>query len=229
MLSINLHDRAKDIIGRFLKKQTPTGYFKSQDGEWDSNGQVLWIMKKFCELSGEMPDKAWEKPIINALNWIIRKRASNKTSSKCSGLFPAGFSAEHFGPNDYYYWDDFWGVAGLDAGEFLLKKLGRKDQAEEYLKEKYSFLGSINKSIENVQREQDISSIPSSPFRRMDSSAIGSLASSYPLKIYTSQDKNIKNTTDYLVKNDFLNGLFFHEIAHSGVNIYLSLQIAQVL
>lgn len=229
MLSVNLHHRAKDIIGRFLKKQTPTGYFKSQDGEWDSNGQVLWIMRKFCELSGEKPDKSWEKPIINALNWIIRKRTSTKKGSKCSGLFPAGFSAEHFGPNDYYYWDDFWGVAGFDAGSFLLNELGREDLAEDYLKEKYSFLGSIDKSIEKVQKEQEISCIPSSPFRRMDSSAVGSLVASYPLQIYTSEDKNVRDTADYLLENDFLNGLFFHEIAHSGVNIYLSLAIAQVL
>ena len=229
MLAVNLHDRAKDIIGRFLKRQTPTGYFKSQDGEWDSNGQVLWIMKKFCELSGENPDKSWEKPVINALNWIIRKRTSNKKGGKCSGLFPAGFSAEHFGPNDYYYWDNCWGVAGLDAGSFLLNKLGREDLAVGYLEEKDSFLQSISESIKKVQKEQRISTIPSSPFRRMDSSAVGSLVASYPLQIYASQNKNIINTTDYLVKNDFLKGLFFHEIAHSGVNIYLSLEIAQVL
>ena len=229
MLSLNLHDRAKDIIGRFLKKQTPTGYFKSQDGEWDSNGQVLWIMRKFCEMAGESPDKKWEKPIINALNWIIRKRKSNKNKGKCSGLFPAGFSAEHFGPNDYYYWDDFWGVAGLEAGIFLLKKLGREDLVEDYLKEKNSFLGSINESIEKVQKEQGISTITSSPFRRMDSSAVGNLVASYPLQIYGAKDESMTDTVNYLGMNDFLKGLFFHEIAHSGVNIYLSLEIAQVL
>jgi hypothetical protein len=229
MLSLNLRDRAKKIIGEFLKRQTAAGYFKSQDGEWDSNGQVLWIMKKFCEFSGENPDKRWEKPIVSALNWIIKKRKSNKNGGKLSGLLPAGFSAEHFGPSDYYYWDDFWAVAGLDAAGYLLDKLGREARAEDSLKEKYSFLESINKSIETVQNEQGISSIPSSPFRRMDSSAVGSLVASYPLQIYTAQDKTIRDTAVYLLKNDFLNGLFFHEIAHSGVNIYLSLEIAQVL
>lgn len=229
MLALNMHEKVKNVIDGFLKYQLPSGYFKSQDGEWDSNGQVLWIMKRFCELSGEKPDKSWEKPIISAINWIKRKRTSVKKGGKYSGLFPAGFSAEHFGPNDYYYWDDFWGVAGLCAGEYLLKEFGREDLAGKSLKEKDSFLKCIDNSIGTAQKEQDISGIPSSPSRRMDSSAVGALVSSYPLKIYTPRDKNILDTARYLMDNDFLNGLLFHEIAHSGLNIYLSFAVAQVL
>jgi hypothetical protein len=63
----------------------------------------------------------------------------------------------------------------------------------------------------------------------MDSSAVGNLVASYPLKIYKPEDERIKNTVNYMLEKDFLHGLFFHEIAHSGLNIYLSLQVAQVL
>jgi hypothetical protein len=229
MLMVNLHKQAKTAIDSFLRRQTATGYFKSQDGEWDSNGQVLWIMNKYCQFTGEAPDKKWEKPIISALNWIKRKRRSKNQPDECAGLLPAGFSAEHFGPNDYYYWDDFWAIAGLDAGMLLLDKLGIKSDTTDYVSEKKSFLDAINTSIKKVQKKHNISAMPSSPFRRLDSSAVGTLVASYPLKIYAPDNKNINNTTDYLLRECFLNGLFFHEIAHSGLNIYLSLQIAQVL
>jgi hypothetical protein len=229
MLLVNLHKQAKAAIDAFLSRQTATGYFKSQDGEWDSNGQVLWIMNRYCQLTGEAPDKKWEKPIISALNWIKRKLKSKNQPDKCTGLLPAGFSAEHFGPNDYYYWDDFWTVAGLDAGRILLEKMDIKSDLANIIYEKESLLVAINNSIEKVQKQHEISTIPSSPFRRMDSSAVGTLVASYPLKIYAPDNKNINNTTDYLLRECFFNGLFFHEIAHSGINIYLSLQIAQVL
>jgi hypothetical protein len=229
MLLLNLHKQAKTAIDSFLCRQTAAGYFKSQDGEWDSNGQVLWIMNIYCQLTGEAPDKRWGKPIIHALNWIKRKRKSKNQPDICAGLLPAGFSAEHFGPNDYYYWDDFWAVAGLDAGRVLLDKMDIRSGLDDYVSEKESFLSAINTSVEKVQKKHSISAIPSSPFRRLDSSAVGTLVASYPLKIYTPDDKNIKKTADYLIDECFFNGLFFHEIAHSGINIYLSLQIAQVL
>lgn len=36
-------------------------------------------------------------------------------------------------------------------------------------------------------------------------------------------------TVDFLLKKCFLDGAFYHEISHSGINVYLSLQVAQVL
>jgi hypothetical protein len=229
MLSVNLSERAKKVIDMFPALQSPTGYFRSQDGEWDSNGQVLWIMKRYCEVSGHPPDNAWVGPIRNAINWISRKRISNHKKEKHSGLFPAGFSAEHFGPSDYYYWDDFWGVAGLEAGEFFMDSPGVKNSNKDITADREAFLNSINKSIEAVCKEQSISTVPSSPHRRMDSSAVGVLVADYPLRLYAPGEKMMIDTANYLVANDFVNGLFFHEIAHSGINIYLSLHIAQVL
>ena len=45
-------------------------------------------------------------------------------TTRARGLLPAGVSAEHLGPFDYFYWDDFWGVAGLRAGAELLRAVG---------------------------------------------------------------------------------------------------------
>ena len=43
LLTLGLLERAERAIEYFLTRQTITGYFESQKGEWDSNGQVLWI------------------------------------------------------------------------------------------------------------------------------------------------------------------------------------------
>ncbi len=229
LLAAGLAERARRIIDSFPALQTPSGYFRSQDGEWDSNGQVLWIMKRYCEMTGQEPDENWRRSIWRAVKWISRKRTSRKGGEKHAGLFPAGFSAEHFGPNDYYYWDNFWGVAGLDAACFLAAGSDAGENTIECLDQKSSFLKAIDESINKVREEQGISTVPSSPYRRMDSSAVGILSAVYPLKIWEASDERIVNTVNYLMENDFVNGLFFHEIAHSGLNVYLSLHIAQVL
>src|SRR4030067_1017945 len=56
-----------------------------------------------------------------------------------SGL-SAGFSAVHLGPYDYYYWDDFWGVAGLRAAAWLLDALGEPGTAADFRREADGFL-----------------------------------------------------------------------------------------
>jgi hypothetical protein len=63
----------------------------------------------------------------------------------------------------------------------------------------------------------------------MDAGAIGSLVASYPLQIYAPNDERILRTTKFLMEKYFLQGAFYHEISHSGINIYLTLHIAQVL
>ena len=123
MLCVGMTTRSEKVIDRFHLRQTFNGYFLSQDGEWDSNGEALWIMRRFCELTGQKPKQAWQQPIYKASKWIQKKRISKK-GSVGYGLLPVGFSAEHLGPNDFYYWDDFWGVAGLRAGAWLADQYG---------------------------------------------------------------------------------------------------------
>ncbi|MBD3379806.1 MAG: hypothetical protein GF408_05020 [Candidatus Omnitrophica bacterium] len=229
MLSVNMSREARRILDLFPRSQGPTGYFRSQEGEWDSNGQVLWIMNRYSELAGEPPPEAWERPIRSAVSWIERKRSSGRRPPECEGLFPAGFSAEHFGPNDFYYWDDFWGAAGLEAGERLARITGKDRLASRCGAGRNSFMNAINSSIERAREQKKIAGMPVSPYRRMDSSAVGSLVAGYPLKLYAPDNRMLLATAEYLMENNFIDGLFYHEIAHSGINIYLSLQIAQVL
>ena len=44
LMALNLKEKSRAIIDDFDRRRTMGGYFKSQTGEWDSNGQVLWIM-----------------------------------------------------------------------------------------------------------------------------------------------------------------------------------------
>ncbi|MBI4395222.1 MAG: hypothetical protein HY583_03385 [Candidatus Omnitrophica bacterium] len=229
LLCAGLIDRVEKILDSFPSRQTPLGYFRSQDGEWDSNGQVLWVMQRFCELSGKPPKREWKNAISQAAHWIRRKRLPENLKEPHAGLFPPGFSAEHLGPNDYYYWDNFWGVRGLKAAAELLDFLGEEKSARDFQHEANSFLESIERSLNKVSGNLGHAAMPASLYRRMDAGAIGSLAASYPLQLWPAQDERILATADYLLKNCFVLGGFFHDVSHSGINAYLTLHVAQIL
>ncbi len=229
MLSVGMFEGAQKNIDKFFKWQTSTGYFYSQEGEWDSNGEVLWLIRRFCELTKTIPPKRWENNIYRAASWIKRKRLSTKTDKPHSGLLPAGYSAEHLGPSDYYYWDNFWSIAGLESAGYLAGLYGKEKKKQSFLKESESLLSSLNQSLEKVSQRLGKELIPASPYRRMDSGAVGSLVGGYPLGLLTENDQRLKNTAEYLLENCIVKGGFFHDMSHSGINPYLTLHLAQVL
>jgi hypothetical protein len=61
----------------------------------------------------------------------------------------------------------------------------------------------------------------------MDAGSVGSLVADYPLQLLAPGDPLIVNTIDYLQNNCFHSGAFFQDMIHSGINIYLTLAIAQ--
>lgn len=229
MLCVGLMERAERVLDRFPGRQTPLGYFRSQDGEWDSNGQALWILGRFCAMSGRPPKPAWQASIAKAGRWIQRKRLSSKLTEPHAGLLPAGFSAEHLGPNDYYYWDDFWSVGGLGAAAELLMASGNAAEAEAFRREADDLLRCIHRSLEATSRRLGHQAVPASPYRRMDAGAIGSLAAGYPLQLWTPDDRRLTETVEFLLARCFLDGSFFQNISHSGLNAYLTLHVAQTL
>ncbi len=229
LLVCNLTKRVEKILDHFPARQKLTGYFCSQEGEWDSNGQVLWIFKRFCELTRTAPKAAWKDCITQGARWIEHKRLPADLQQDYAGLFPPGFSAEHLGPNDYYYWDDFWGVEGFLAAAYLLERYQETGKSRHYAEEAVKFMNCIETSLARTAKRLDTLAMPASPHRRLDTGAIGSLAPGYPLAQWAPDDARLLTTVDYLLKNHFIHSGFFHDMSHSGLNPYLTLMVAQIL
>ncbi|MBN1585883.1 MAG: hypothetical protein JW937_00465 [Candidatus Omnitrophica bacterium] len=227
MLCVGLSERVENILDRYPARQTSAGYYLSQDGEWDSNGEALWSIRRFCESTGKKPDPKWKQTVYRAAKWIQNKREFKKGGNSY-GLLPVGFSAEHLGPNDYYYWDDFWGVAGLQASAFLAEQFGDRALAVRFTRQAEDFLSCIETSLKTVSGRTKGDAMPASPYRRMDAGAIGSLVAGYPLQLFPGQDPRLLNTAGFLLRKCFVQGGFYQEISHSGINVYLTLHIAQV-
>ncbi len=229
LLGVGLGGRAQRLVLNFPQRQTINGYFKSQEGEWDSNGQVLWLAGRLHELTDVPYDDAFLKSIFKGADWIHHKRDRRNADPRQRGLFPPGFSAEHLGPNDYYYWDNFWGLAGLRMAAQLAGSFNAPTKQMRFDEQADAFQKDIMDSIAQIPQKRKKGGLPASPHRRMDAGAIGSLVADYPLQIFEPNHPMIMNTIHYLMQNCFHAGAFFQDMIHSGLNVYLTLAIAQTL
>jgi hypothetical protein len=225
---LGYHRRARQVIDGFPERQMPNGFFRGPDGEWDSNGEALWLIEQHTALSHSI---SWLKHIFpyiqHGTEWIIQKRKqSQDTVTTHRGLLPPSLSAEHFGMVDQYYWDSFWGLRGIRSAAALARILHRHEIAERWEREAELFSKEIQRSLEIVADRLGRNLIPASPSRPFDESAIGFVSGIYPLGITdvfpSAFDATLHEFTDRFVDDKG----FFHPIIHSGYNPYLTLQIA---
>ncbi len=227
LLALGGVDRTRRVLRHFTPRQRRDGYFLSQEGEWDSNGEAIWMFHRFALLTGEALPEPWLTSIAKGARWVMRKRLPRGTGKPEAGLLPAGFSAEHLGPNDFYYWDDFWGVAGLRCAADMLRDTNPKF-ARECDDVAVEFLRTIEESFPRGPQRRFPGAIPASPKRRMDSGAVGNLVADYPLQLFPPGDERMLKTANYLRDHSSHRGGFFQNMIHSGINAYLTLHMAQV-
>jgi hypothetical protein len=227
LLTLGGVERTRRALGGFAPRQRRDGYFLSQEGEWDSNGEAIWIYWRFALLAGEELPPTWINAVKKGVHWIQKKRLPADGKTPTAGLFPAGFSAEHLGPNDYYYWDDFWGVAGLQCAADLLLAAD-PELAAECRREADEFMSVIERSVPTGPHRRFPGAMPAAPMRRMDSGAVGSLVADYPLQLFPPGHERMLRTVDYLRDHSSYAGGFFQHMIHSGINAYLTLHLAQV-
>lgn len=220
---------ARRKLETYPKRQRQDGFFISQNGEWDANGEAIWTLMEHFRLTGDADLLARVYPsILRGIRWIERKRGkTRKRSGPERGLLPAGFSAEHLGPNDYYYWDDFWSLAGIREGIEAARVLGKTRDMERLGKIYRDFWNDLRRSLDMVSQRLGRRILPASPYRRMDAGAVGSIAALYPLRLLKADDVWVGNTVEYLRSKCFFEDGFFQNMIHSGVNPYLTAQIAQ--
>jgi hypothetical protein len=225
---LGYHRRAQQVIDGFPKRQTSDGFFRGPGGEWDSNGEALWLIEQHAALSHSI---SWLKHLFphiqRGAEWIIQKRKqSRETAATHRGLLPPSLSAEHFGTVDQYYWDSFWGLRGIRSAAALAHILHRREIAERWDREGEMFSKDIRRSLEIVADRLGGNLIPASPSRPFDESAVGFVSGIYPLGI-TDVFPSAFHVTLHEFTDRFVDDRgFFHPIIHSGYNPYLTLQIA---
>ena len=229
------HDEVAQVLASYPGRQRTDGLFFSQSNEWDANGAALVTLVRHWRLTHDSAlVESMVGPIAKGVHWIDKKRRAGKGRRKAdpatAGLLPAGVSAEHLGPIDHFYWDDFWGVAGLRAGAELLRAIAQPDAADDADRFAGAMWSDLERSLALTAERLGTAAIPAGPRRRVDSGAIGSLAACAPLGLLAPDDERIVATADALRERFTLadGRAFYQGISHSGLGTYLTMQLAAV-
>jgi hypothetical protein len=223
-------DLTRSVIAAYPDMQERSGMFRSQQGEWDSTGQALWIIWQHGLLTHDRGFLEELFPsMVKAAHWIDTARTREPGKARCEGLMPRGLSAEHLGLADVYYWDSFWSLAGLEAFVRICRLLNRNAEEASAGALAAALRGDITRSIAATQAAYNLPSIPAGPLRNADAGMIGSIAAWYPLQIFPPDDPAMHATMNSLLTHRLIQGMFYQPIVHSGLNAYLSLHIAQAL
>jgi len=226
---MGLKEEAKEILLTYPQKQKRNGLFVGPSGEWDSNGQAIWTLVEHYRYTEdkEFLEKVYPS-IKRGLVWIEKKRHQSKDKKALHyGLLPPNLSAEHLGPNDYFYWDDFWALGGIRAAVYAALVLGKEKDKLRFQGIYSSFWQDIENSLREVEKRLNTKAIPASPYRRLDAGMIGSICSLYPLWIFSPDNERIRQTLTELRKRCFVEDAFYQSLIHSGLNCYLTMQVAE--
>jgi hypothetical protein len=136
--------------------------------EHDSHGQLIWGICEVYRNDGdpEFLRSMWQA-VSRAAGYLIDLRSQRTTpdfqGSACYGLLPESASHEGYLAHPVHsYWDDFWGIRGLEAAAELAAAMGLSNDAARWREDAATFLADVLRSMDQVISEQKLSYIPGS-------------------------------------------------------------------
>ncbi len=139
--------------------------------EHDSHGQFLWGIREVFREGGDTRFLRRMKPhILMAADFLIALRAERMTeayksgdASACFGLLPESASHEGYLAHPVHsYWDDFWGIRGLEAAADLAAALDMENESARWRNEALVFQEDLLRSIRKVIAGKQLAYIPGS-------------------------------------------------------------------
>jgi hypothetical protein len=133
-----LWDASRKAVDVYLRHQRPDGRFESQKNQFDANGQALWELWQYYQITG---DRAWLEKAYPAMRraceWIKQARRQAPADSPFAGVLPAAPADGEF------LWDgkhhivgyDVWNLRGLLCTADAADRLGRAEDAQGWREE----------------------------------------------------------------------------------------------
>jgi hypothetical protein len=179
MAKMNRPHVLRDFLIWYVQFQHEDGYVPcvvDRDGvddlvENDSHGQLIWgICEVFRNEGNRDFLKSMWQPVHRAAEYLRRLRSQRMTRefieperSDCFGLMPESASHEGYLSHPVHsYWDDFWGIRGLDAAAELAEAMGYSEEAARWRGEARDFLADVLVSIDKVIEKRQLTYIPGS-------------------------------------------------------------------
>ncbi len=133
-----LWDAAQKAVALYLPRQRPDGRFESQPGQFDANGQALWVLWQYYKMTA---DRTWLESVYpkmrRAVDWTMKARRQAPADSPFAGLLPNALAdGEYLWAGEHHIVGyDFWNLRGILCTADAARILDKNDEAEELLNE----------------------------------------------------------------------------------------------
>ena len=138
---------ARKALGPYLKRQRPDGRFESQRGQFDANGQAVWLLWHYVKLTDDRAFLAEAYPqMLKAVRWTMQARRKAPADSPFAGVLPAApADGEHLWNGKYHIVGyDLWNLRGMLCTSDAAALLGKTDEAAELLAEAKAYRAAID-------------------------------------------------------------------------------------
>jgi hypothetical protein len=197
-----LWDAARKAVELYLKRQRPDGRFESQTGQFDANGQAVWVLWQFYKIAD---DRQWLARVYpqmrRAVDWTMTARREAPSNSPFAGLLPKALADGEFlwEGNNHILGYDFWNLRGLLCTADAARVLGKTAEAEELTKEAKSYRAAIDA----VWKRTGLAHFP--PSWEKDGTHWGNTETLWPTEIFDSDDPRVGALIKH-VREDFGGG-----------------------
>jgi hypothetical protein len=148
-----LFGAARKATAAYLQAQRPDGRFETQKDQFDANGQALWVIWQYYQITG---DRAWLKQAYpqmrRAVEWTMRARREAPANSPFAGLLPNAVADGEF------LWDgkhhivgyDLWNLRGVLCVANAAQVLGEQADAQTFRREAEDYRLAIDAASEKT-------------------------------------------------------------------------------
>jgi hypothetical protein len=192
-----LWEAARKSIELYLPRQRPDGRFESQGGQFDANGQALWVLWQYYKISG---DRAWLERVYPAMrratDWTRQTRRQAPAGSAFAGLLPnAVADGESLWNGKYHIVGyDFWNLRALLCTAEAARTLGRTDEAAELSAEAALY----RQAIEAALQRTGLAYFP--PSWEKAGTHWGNTETLWPTPLFAPDDPRVAASISYLRK-----------------------------
>jgi len=197
-----LWDAARKAVQLYLKRQRADGRFESQKGQFDANGQAVWVLWQFYKITG---DRAWLETVYpamrRAVDWTMQARREAPADSPTAGVLPKALADGEFlwaGENHIVGYD-FWNLRGMLCTADAARILGKAAEAASLTQEAALYRAAIDAAWKRT----GLAHFP--PSWEGAGTHWGNTETLWPTEIFDRQDPRVDALIEH-VRKDFGGG-----------------------
>ncbi len=195
-------EAARKSIELYLPRQRPDGRYESHTGQFDANGQALWVLWQYYKMTA---DKTFLERVYpgmkQAVNWTVKTLNETKSDPDFPGLLPKALADGEYlwaGQNHIVGYD-FWNLRGMMVTADAARILGKTQEAADLTMQADEYRSAIDAAM----KKNGMGHFP--PSWELIGTHWGNTETIWPTPIFPKNDPRVTNLIDFL-RNDFGGG-----------------------